>query len=65
MNEFRKRKIIKIDNATTEAIRFIAKAKAWRARLGDQYVPFNTKQGGACKRASMDLTRALSDLRRS
>lgn len=53
-----------LDNAVVEAKRFLEKAKllkdtenVWGKYLG-------SKETGAVKRASMDLTRALADLRR-
>ena len=60
-------KIRKIDAAMVEAIRFINAARAWREallrvdKLGYHFS--RSKEGGACKRASMDLTRSLAELR--
>ena len=60
----------KLDAAVDEAKRFIARAKALPKprpydcngyRLMRDYFP---KEQGAIRRASMDLTRALADLRR-
>ena len=56
--------------AIQEAKRFILKAEASLRALKDRsnnrlvYIS-GSKETGACKRASMDLTRALSNLRRS
>lgn len=56
-----------LDEAMVEAARFLKAAKALRARRkaadirwmhGDQI-----KEHAACKRASLDLTRKLADLR--
>ena len=63
----------KLDAAVTEAKRFLGKVKelpdpVWQESAGftkggyfDDNFP---KQSGAIRRASMDLTRALADLRR-
>ena len=48
--------------AMEEAERFMAKAQAWLKRLRADVI--KSKEGSACKRASMDLTRALAELRR-
>ena len=56
----------KITNAMEEAVRFLDSAKEWKVQL--ENVPlseFGSKEGGACKRASMDLTRSLAELRKS
>jgi len=59
-------KIEKIDFAISEAQRFILRAKQWRQRLNaDSYAKYGSKEGGAAKRSSLDLTRALSELRKS
>ena len=58
-------KITKIENAMVEAVRFLNTAKDWKIRLKN--VPgsqFGSIEGGACKRASMDLTRSLAVLRK-
>jgi hypothetical protein len=60
-------KIKKIELAISEAHRFIQKAAGWKRRLSSDegaYI-FSSKEGGAAKRASMDLSRALADLRKS
>jgi hypothetical protein len=56
----------KIDEAVAEAKRFIAKAEALKARrkAGDLYVFQGCRESGAVRRASLDLTRALADLRK-
>lgn len=57
--------------AIAEAERFLRAAKDCRANgekhtgLHHTWVTYPPKQSGAAKRASMDLTRALADLRRS
>ena len=52
--------------AIAEAHRFLEAAKAWEKRLGNgemtEYEP--SRESGAVKRASMDLTRALADMRK-
>jgi len=62
----------KIDEAIAEATRFIEKAKQAKKRIkleypraGDDFDPcMSSKETAACKRASMDLTRLLTNLRR-
>ena len=56
-----------IELAISEAHRFIKKAAGWKRRLsGDESAyMFSSKEGGAAKRASMDLSRALAELRKS
>jgi hypothetical protein len=57
--------IDKIDEAVFEARRFIRRATEWRKILKkDKSAVYGSKQGGACKRSSMDLTRALAELRK-
>lgn len=57
----------KINRALEEAERFIVKARAARERLReDEMVEYcGSKETGAVRRASMDLTRALAALRKS
>lgn len=59
-------RINKIDLAITEARRFILKAMAWKKRIQEDrfYGVPASKEGGAAKRASMDLTRSLTEFRR-
>jgi len=54
-----------IENAVIEARRFIIKATVWKRRLCHDKVAYlsGSKEGGAAKRASMDLTRSLVKLR--
>lgn len=53
-------KIKQIDGALFEARRFIDRALLWRKVLKeDTTLEYGSKEGGATKRASMDLTRAL------
>ena len=58
----------KLQVAIIEAKRFLAKAQAATVRMEvDKEMTFTfqgTKEDAACKRASMDLSRALSDLRK-
>lgn len=67
-------KISAVKEAIKEAERFIKAAKkiqtgtAWDAKTGS-YVPSKDyieigKDSGACRRASMDLTRALAEMRK-
>jgi hypothetical protein len=54
-----------INKAVNEAKRFLEAAKLVQAALveGNGYV-VGTKESGALKRSSLDLTRALADMRR-
>lgn len=61
----------KIARAKNEAIRFLNRVAEWEGAQGktweyqgQAYYHDTPKQNGAVKRASMDLTRALADLRR-
>lgn len=55
----------KLNAAIQEAKRFLKKVSDFDAACGGDRFPFaGTKESGAVKRASMDLSRALSDLRR-
>lgn len=53
----------KVKIAAAEARRFLAKVKDYEA-TPSEYEYVGTKASGAVKRASMDLTRALAELRR-
>lgn len=58
----------KLKHAIAEAERFLSAAKALRARRKrDEWLSDwqGCRESGACRRASLDLTRALSDLRRA
>ena len=58
-------RIAKINNAMYEATRFINRAKLAHRRLcAEGYITWASKETAACKRASMDLTRALAELRK-
>ena len=59
-------KVNKINSAITEAQRFIQTAFAWKKRIekDEDGLVWTSKEGGACKRASMDLSRSLTELRR-
>lgn len=58
--------IVKIDDSVIEARRFIKRATAWKKRLKSDGMAYliGSKEGGAAKRASMDLTRILAELRK-
>ena len=59
-------KINRINASIIEAKRFVYVAYAWRDRLKcDNANLSGSKEGAACKRASMDLTRCLAELRKS
>ena len=56
----------KIKDAISEAKRFIDRAeKALTDFKTNEYAGNGTAATGACKRASMDLTRALADMRKT
>jgi len=61
-------KIDKLQDAINEAHRFLDKAKAAKERLIEEqnkkYKSYSAKEMASAKRASMDLTRALSDFRK-
>jgi len=58
--------ILLIERARSEAVRFIAAADAATQRLrDDETARYGCKETAACKRASMDLSRALSEMRRT
>ncbi|KKL78081.1 hypothetical protein LCGC14_2028480 [marine sediment metagenome] len=61
------RKIKQINLAIIETQRFLEKARLWEARLEiDPMASISgSREGGDCKRASMDLTRVLASLRKS
>ena len=60
-------KIIK--EAEREAVRFLKALRDWYDRMEadrrDGLVFLATREGGALRRASMDLTRALAEMRKS
>lgn len=53
----------KLKAAVAEAMRFIERAKDYE-RNPPQYEFVGSKVGGAVRRSSMDLSRALADLRK-
>ncbi len=54
----------KLSEAILEAERFIAKAqKAQLAIIDNKWAVYGSKETGAVRRASMDLTRTLAELR--
>ena len=60
--------ITKIAKAIEEAGRFIEKAQVaqvWMEANDSIGIGLGSKHTAACRRASMDLTRALSELRKS
>lgn len=58
-------KIDKLEAAITEAVRFLEMAKKAEERLkSDSYAQFGCKETGAVRRASLDLTRSLAELRK-
>jgi hypothetical protein len=57
--------IKKLDVAIFEAMRFLQKANELRNHGAPSGYFYGSKESGSVKRSSMDLTRALADLRRS
>lgn len=58
------RRLDDIEDAINEAVRFISRARAAHAALKTETEPFcHSKSFAAAKRASMDLTRALTKIR--
>ena len=54
-----------LQQAISEAKRFLHLARELRDQLkGSQGFVTGTRVSGACRRASLDLTRALADMRR-
>lgn len=53
-----------LDNAEKEAKRFLQKIKELKEREDPFVWIVGNKQSGAVRRASMDLTRALAELRK-
>lgn len=53
-----------IETAVSEAKRFIKRADEY-AKVDDGHDWTNPRESGALRRASMDLTRALADMRRA
>jgi hypothetical protein len=62
----------KLTKVTDEITRFLACAKAWNDReMAEELLKkkhdtrcYNTKEGGALRRASLDLSRALANMRK-
>ena len=58
--------VISITASIEEAEKFLIRAKDARVKVFEKgYTGVGNKVTGACRRSSMDLTRALADLRRS
>jgi hypothetical protein len=54
-----------LQKAINEAKRFLQMAKLFQERAKtDKYAFFGTKEGGAVRRASLDLTRSLAEMRK-
>lgn len=57
--------IKKLEKAILETEKFVLKAKEVRGRLiFDEYAKFGCKETGSIKRASMDLSKILIELRK-
>lgn len=55
----------KVQEAMVEAKRFLKRANVWiELAAKDEYIEFGSKAGGALRRASLDLTRALAEMRK-
>lgn len=58
--------ITKVEEAADEARRFLERATLWLViSKNDKSIQWGSKEGGALRRASMDLTRALTEMRKS
>jgi hypothetical protein len=59
--------LTRINEAEAEARRFLDRVKALKDSCGNnEYaISYGSKETGAVRRASMDLTRALAEMRRS
>lgn len=65
MQDYIRAKIDKYQDTINEAKRFIKKAEIAKKKMKeDRYAVFGCKETGAAKRASMDLTRSLAELRK-
>ena len=56
-------RIKKINTSIGDAKRFMSTCRNWKEILLGGHI-YNSKEGGAAKRASLDLTRSLADLRK-
>ncbi len=65
MSEYQKRAVDAHKDAIAEAERFLKKARAALKDISEQHPLCGTPTTAAAKRSSMDLTRALAQLRRS
>lgn len=54
----------KVKSAVAEAKRFLKAAEAWRKASEAHGYYYCPRESGALRRASMDLTRALADMRK-
>lgn len=54
----------KVVEAIDEAKRFLRRAEAWEERCKDNPYYHPSKESGALRRASLDLTRALAEMRK-
>lgn len=64
MNEWQKREAGRLDDAEAEARRFLRRVADLRAAMKRE-PGTHPRERAAMKRASMDLSRALADVRRS
>lgn len=57
---------VKLEKAMAEAKRFLEAAEKVQITVTKtySYIPSSSKVNSACKRASLDLTRALAELRK-
>lgn len=63
MTDYRKIEAARITEAEAEAKRFLRRVKEYRDAIKEPGT--HPRQNAAVKRASMDLSRALADVRRS
>ncbi len=54
-----------INTAINEAVKFIARAKAYKESMDGKEFPWGNQYSAACRRTSMDLTKALAKMRKA
>lgn len=54
----------KVDEVMVEIARFNETVNAWNERILECDTPYSTKESGAMRRASLDLTRSLALMRK-
>lgn len=65
MSKVAKFRLKQIETAIVDAQRFLKTAEDWKTKIIEMGDIYSSKEGGSCKRASMDLSRSLVPLRKS